>query len=93
LRRLSQKSFSEGYNEVSARFEAEALRLAPVGHGGGASSRESVSLPHPLSKVENPGFLRGRLIASTQDALMRTDLRTLVSPEDVARSGENGFDK
>jgi uncharacterized protein with von Willebrand factor type A (vWA) domain len=86
LRRLSQKSFSEGYNEVSARFEAEALRLAPVGHGGGASSRESVSLPHPLSKVENPGFLRGRLIASTQDALMRTDLRTLVSPEDVAEA-------
>ena len=28
----------------------------------------------------------GRLIASTQDALMRTDLRTLVSPEDVAEA-------
>jgi hypothetical protein len=31
LRRLSQKSFSERYTEVSAQFEAEALRLAPVG--------------------------------------------------------------
>ncbi len=59
-------------------------KVLPPEEGSASSSR----IERGPGEAEGPDGTSGsgRLIASTQDALMRTDLRTLVSPEDVAEA-------
>ncbi len=52
---------------------------------GSASSNRIERAPGQAEGPEGAGG-SGRLVASAQDALMRTDLRNLVSPEDVAEA-------
>ena len=83
LRLLERAPAKDAFRSHRPRPELWDKVLPP--EEGSASSGRIARLPGQAEGPDGAGG-SGRLIASAQDALMRTDLRNLVSPEDVAEA-------